>query len=309
VQLCLFSLSAGDKVKNRIQQSGVQQQPGNGVDSQRRQLLKLLAGNSLVLSSLFGAKLAFAAGGIKPGIQLFTVRQLMQQDVAGTLRLLAGLGYQGVEFAGLFTQPATAVARWLAEYGLSAPAGHVLLQPMLTETDRVLEEALALGHRYLVMPYLFDHERNEGLRSYRQLAEQLNRLGERCQAVGLQLAYHNHDFEFAIIDNTTPYEILLTQTDAKLVKMEIDLYWAAKMQVDVPALFSRYPGRFPLWHIKDMAADGDFADVGSGIIDFTAVVQAAGIAGLQHAFVERDSTDNLDVTLQQGIRGFKQIFA
>ena len=67
-----------------------------------------------------------------------------------------------------------------------------------------------------------------------QLAEQLNRVGERCQAVGLQLAYHNHDFEFAVIDNTTPYEILLTQTDATLVKMEIDLYWAAKMQVAAP---------------------------------------------------------------------------
>lgn len=159
------------------------------------------------------------------------------------------------------------------------------------------------------MQYLFKHERNDGLCSYQQLAQQLNHLGERCQAVGLQLAYHNHDFEFAVIDNTTPYEILLTQTDATLVKMEIDLYWAAKMQVDVPALFSRYPGRFPLWHLKDMAADGNFADLGIGSIDFTAVVKAANVAGLQHAFVERDTSDNVERTLQQGIRGLKQIFA
>ncbi|MBU1308635.1 MAG: sugar phosphate isomerase/epimerase [Gammaproteobacteria bacterium] len=296
-------------MKKRIPPQGAQPLSGPGVDNRRRDLLKLLAGSSLILGPLLGAKLAFAAGGIKPGIQLYTVRQLMQQDVAGTLRLLAGLGYQDVEFAGLFEHSATAVAAWLAEYGLSAPAGHVMLQPMLADTNRVLDEALALGHRYLVMPYLFEHERNDGLRSYQLLAEQLNRLGERCQAVGLQLAYHNHDFEFATIDNTTPYQILLTQTDATLVKMEIDLYWAAKMQVDVAALFNRFPGRFPLWHIKDMAADGNFADLATGTIDFTTVVKLAGVAGLQHAFVERDTSDNLDLTLQQGIRGFKQIFA
>lgn len=278
-------------------------------DLARRRFLKLLAGTGLVLSSGLASKLAFAANGPKPGIQLFTVRDLMQKDLRGTLQLLAGLGYQELEFAGLFEQPATVVATWLAEFGLTAPAGHVLLQPLREETNRVLDEAQALGHRYLVMPYLFEHERDDGLRSYQQLSEQLNRLGERCQAAGLELAYHNHDFEFAQIDNSSPYEVLLTQTDAKLVKMEIDLYWAAKMQVDVPALFKRYPGRFPLWHMKDMATDGKFADLGQGIIDFAPVVAAAGIAGLQHAFVERDMTDDLDTTLKQGLSGFKQIFA
>ncbi len=279
------------------------------VDTQRRHFVKLLAGSGLLLSPLLAGKLAFASGGRQPGIQLYTVRSLMQQDVRSTLQLLAGLGYQEVEFAGLFTHSATAVAKWLAEYGLSAPAGHIMLQPLLHETNRVLDDAQTLGHRYLVMPYLFENERSEGLTSYHKLAEKLDRMGERCQAEGITLAYHNHDFEFVRVDDTTPYEILLTQTDATLVKMEIDLYWAAKMQVDVPALFQRYPGRFPLWHLKDMAADGNFADLGTGIIDFTAVVKAADVAGLQHAFVERDSTDNLQLTLQQGIRGFKQIFA
>ncbi|MCH8538085.1 MAG: sugar phosphate isomerase/epimerase [Alkalimonas sp.] len=233
----------------------------------------------------------------------------MQQDLRATLKLVANLGYKELEFAGLFGQPATVVAKWLAEYGLSAPAGHVLLKPMLEDTNRVLDDAQALGHRYLVMPFLFEHERDDGLRSYQKLSEQLNQLGERFQAAGIQLAYHNHDFEFATIDNNTPYEVLLTQTDARLVKMEIDLYWAAKMEVDVPALFKRYPGRFPLWHMKDKAADGDFADLGKGTLDFGPVVAAASIAGLQHAFVERDNTDDIDATLKQGIAGFKQIFA
>lgn len=275
----------------------------------RRRFLKLLAGAGVVMSSGMATSLAFSATGPKPGIQLFTVRDLMQQDVRNTLQLLAQLGYQELEFAGLYEQPATVVAKWLAELGLTAPAGHVLLKPMLEETNRVLDEALALGHRYLVMPYLFDHERSDGLRSYQQLAVQLNSVGEKCKKAGLTLAYHNHDFEFATLDNSTPYDVLLTQTDAELVKMEIDLYWAAKMNVDVTALFQRYPGRFPLWHMKDMAADGKFADLGKGTIDFAPVVAAAGLAGLQHAFVERDVTTDLEGTLQQGINGFKHIFA
>lgn len=278
-------------------------------DATRRRFLKLLAGTGLVLGSGLAGKLAFANTQLQPGLQLFTVRDLMQQDVRGTLKMLAGLGYKELEFAGLFEQPATVIAKWLAEFGLTTPSAHVLLKPMLEETNRVLDEAQTLGQHYLVVPYLFDHERNDGLKSYQKIAEQLNHLGEQCQKAGLTLAYHNHDFEFATIDGSTPYDVLLTQTDAKLVKMEIDLYWAAKMQVDVTSLFKRYPGRFPLWHMKDLAADGSFADVGKGTLDFAPIVAAAGVAGLQHAFVERDVTDNIDATLKQGITGFKQLFA
>lgn len=277
-------------------------------DATRRRFLKIMAGTGLVLSSGLAGKLAFAANKLQPGLQLFTVRDLMQQDVRGTLQMLAGLGYKELEFAGLFEQPATVVAKWLAEFGLTTPSAHVLLKPMLEETNRVLDEAQALGQSYLVVPYLFDHERSDGLRSYHKIAEQLNHLGEQCQKAGLTLAYHNHDFEFAALDGSTPYDVLLTQTDAKLVKMEIDLYWAAKMQIDVTELFARYPGRFPLWHMKDMAANGDFADVGKGTIDFAPIIAAAGVAGLQHAFVERDKTTDIDGTLKQGISGFKQLF-
>lgn len=270
---------------------------GSG-ENARRHFLKLLAG-----------KMAFASGGIQPGIQLYTVRSLMAQDITGTLQLLAGLGYQQLEFAGLFGRPPAQIASWLNELGLSAPAGHVMLQPLLHDTNRVLDEAQTLGHRYLVMPYLTETERSNGLAGYQKLAQQLNQVGEHCQNAAITLAYHNHDFEFALIDHTRPYDILLSQTDARLVKMEIDFYWAAKMQVDVAALFQRHPGRFPLWHLKDMAADGNFADLGKGVIDFAAVTASATLAGLQHAFVERDSTDNLTVTLEQGIRGFNQIFS
>jgi len=278
-------------------------------DAARRTFIKQLVAAGLVIGSGALSSLAFAATQPRLGIQLYTVRDLLQQDVRATLQLLAELGYQELEFAGLYDKTPTAVATWLKELGLTAPAGHVLLKPMLEDTHRVIDEALTLGHRYLVMPYLFEHERNNGLQSYQQLAEQLNRIGEQCQKSGISLAYHNHDFEFAAEEGTKPYDVLLTQTDAKLVKMEIDLYWAAKMNIDVTALFRRYPGRFPLWHMKDMNAEGGFADLGQGIIDFSPVVQAAELAGLQHAFVERDVSDNIPQTLNYGVRGFNQIFS
>ncbi|MDX1677495.1 sugar phosphate isomerase/epimerase family protein [Arsukibacterium sp.] len=283
-------------------------QNGSLVDGRRRHIIKVLAGAGLVLGSGVAGKLAFACAGVQPGIQLYTVRSLMQQDVQNTLQLLARLGYTQLEFAGLFGKPAGQIATWLGELGLSAPAGHVMLQPLLHETNRVLDDALALGHRYLVMPYLTDAERGNGLAGYQQLAAKLNRVGEQCQAAGITLAYHNHDFEFSVIDNVRPYDMLLSQTDASLVKMEIDFYWAAKMQVDVTALFHHYPGRFPLWHLKDMTADGNFANLGKGVIDFTRAQAAASVAGLQYAFVERDVTDDLTATLKQGVHGFNQIF-
>lgn len=273
----------------------------------RRHFLKLVAGSGLIVSTAMLPGLALAGQRFRPGLQLFTVRELMQQDVRSTLQLIANLGYQEVEFAGLFDHPASTLATWLTDFKLRAPAGHTLLQPLLSSPGKVLEEALTLGHHYVVLAYLHDHERADGLSSYLLLAEQLNRIGEQFQAAGVQLAYHNHDFEFVPSNGTTPYEVLLQQTNAHFLRMELDIYWAAKMQVDMPSLFTQHPGRFPLWHLKDMATDGGFADLGQGIIDFAPIAAQSSLAGLQHAFVERDHTNDLPSTLEQGLEGFSQI--
>ncbi|MEN3159987.1 sugar phosphate isomerase/epimerase [Alkalimonas sp. NCh-2] len=273
----------------------------------RRHFLKLVAGSGLIVSTTMLPGLAFAGQRFRPGLQLYTVRELMQQDARSTLQLIANLGYQEVEFAGLFDHPASTLATWLTDFKLRAPAGHTQLQPLLSSPSKILEEALTLGHSYVVLAYLHDHERADGLSSYLSLAEQLNRIGEQFQAAGVQLAYHNHDFEFVPTNGTTPYEVLLQQTSADSLKMELDIYWAAKMQVDMPSLFRQHPGRFPLWHLKDMAADGGFADLGQGIIDFAPIAAQSSLAGLQHAFVERDHTDDLQTTLEQGLKGFHKI--
>lgn len=274
----------------------------------RRHFVKQTAAGA-VAATLFGQSLAAQAGSTPPaaaksgnqvGLQLYTLRDLMAQSVPDTLKLVAGVGYQQLEFAGYFNQQPKALRRLLDDEGLSAPSCHVPLDQLTQQLGQVIDQALVLGHRFIVLPYLTEEQRGTDISVYQQLAAQLNQIGERCQQAGLQLAYHNHDFEFQSRNGKLPYDVLLTETDASLVKMELDLYWVVKAGLDPLAIFAKNPGRFPLWHVKDMDQQGNFADVGLGTIDFAAIFAKASVAGMQHAFVERDQTDNKINTIRQG---------
>ncbi|RYY50589.1 MAG: sugar phosphate isomerase/epimerase [Chitinophagaceae bacterium] len=262
----------------------------------------LLVTGSLLRPSLLSAK--------KPaiGLQLYTVRRQLEQDPATTLDRVAQIGYREVELATytgtqLFygMKPAD-FAALLWRSGLKAVSSHYRLGAesipaqqqqgtLLHGWDRAVDDAAALGLRYLVCAWLSPEERSS-LDRYKALAETLNRAGERCRKAGLQLCYHNHDFEFTAIDGTIPYELLLRDTDKSLVHFELDLYWTAKAGQDPVALFERKPGRFPLWHIKDMDAGPakGFTEVGRGTIDFERIFRAAATAGRKHFFVEQDET-------------------
>jgi len=225
------------------------------------------------------------------GIQLYTVRDLMAADLEATLERLAGIGYRQVEFAGYYERSAANLRRLLANLGLSTPSAHVPIAQARTGPDRLIEYAVELGHDYLVIPWLDPSER-QTLAQYRALADLLNRFGEQCRAAGLQLAYHNHDFEFEAIDGVLPMDLLLAETDDGLVRFEIDLYWICKAGRDPLDYFDRYTGRFPLCHVKDMAADGDMVPVGAGTIDFAEIFARSPEAGLHHYFVEHDNADD-----------------
>jgi sugar phosphate isomerase/epimerase len=125
---------------------------------------------------------------------------------------------------------------------------------------------------------------------YLKVADQLNTAGDICKKSGIQLCYHNHDFEFIPEDGKYPYTAMLTHTDEDLVKMEVDLYWLTKAGQDPIALFNQYPGRFPLWHVKDMdnTPNKMFTEVGNGTIDFKNIFKHSKKAGLQYFFVEQD---------------------
>lgn len=223
----------------------------------------------------------------KIGVQLYTVRDLMKQDFAGTLEKVAKVGYQEVEFAGYFDNKPAEVRKLLDGLGLTAPAVHVGIDLLRDKLDATLETAKIIGHKYIVCPWLAPEERT--LEKYKEHATLFNKAGEACKKAGLQFAYHNHDFEFEAQGGKIPYDLLLAETDPKLVQMELDLFWIRKGGQDPLAYFEKHPGRFPLCHVKDMVADEKMVEVGAGKIDFAQIFSHSKHAGLQHYFVEHDN--------------------
>jgi sugar phosphate isomerase/epimerase len=249
---------------------------------------------------------ADAAGPAAVGIQLYTLRSVMQDDFLGTLERVAELGYDEVEFAGYYDRSPSKIASLLERLGLASPATHVPLGRMVEAPAQVIETARAIGHRYVVCPYLAEAQRRS-LDDYRRLADRLNAFGQQCTDAGLQLAYHNHDFEFAPMSGAVPYDLLLERTDPEHVGMELDLFWIKKAGYEPTTYFANHPGRFPLCHVKDMTADGAMAAVGEGQIDFASIFARAEQAGLEHYFVEHDNPESPMQTAETSLRTLRRM--
>ena len=227
------------------------------------------------------------------GIQLYTLRDQMAVDFEGTLAAIAKMGYSEVEFAGYYDRSPSKIKAILAELNLSATASHVPIEIVESKLEKTIEAAVTLGLRYIVVPYL-SAKRRTSLDDYRKIANQLNSAGELAAKAGIQLAYHNHDFEFQLMDGQIPYNVLLSQTDPDLVKMELDLFWIIKGGHNPVEYFHTHPGRFHLCHIKDMSSAGKMVDVGKGEIDFAQILSHSTLAGFRHFYVEHDQpTDSL----------------
>jgi sugar phosphate isomerase/epimerase len=225
------------------------------------------------------------------GLQLYTVRHQMEKDLEGTIARVAATGYREVEFAGYFGKSPRDVRALLDHHGLASPSSHVSLAP--DQWRAALEAAPVVGHRYLVIAWIPAEERRT-LDDYKRWAERLNRAATEAKAAGLEFAYHNHDFEFAPLDGKLPYDVLLAGTDPKLVQLEMDLYWIVKAGQDPLAYFARWPGRFPMVHVKDSAGppDDKMTAVGAGKIDFRKIFAQSDQAGIRHYFVEHDNPDD-----------------
>lgn len=235
------------------------------------------------------------------GMQLYTVRTELEQDFDGTLAKVAAIGFTEVEFAGYFTRTPRQVAAALARAGLAAPAAHVDYSGLGDKFPAVLEAARTIGHQFLVNAWVDESIRKEP-GSWQRIADTLNRAGERSKAAGMQFAYHHHHFEFAPVDGRLPFDILLERCDPALVKIELDLAWISAAGKDPVDYLTRYPGRFPLVHVKGLSERPDagaatpfdqimpyLADVGAGnVIDWTRVFAAAKAAGTSHYFIEHD---------------------
>ncbi len=276
---------------------------------ERRLFLSRLAAAAAGGASLAGSgQTAFAGGAArlsKLGAQLYTVRRELKSDFEGTLSRVAALGYREVEFAGYFGRKPAEVKAALARNNLAAPSAHIPLAALRGGDGlrEALEAAHVIGHKYLVVAYLAAEERKT-LDDYRRHADLFNEAGERTRREGVTFAYHNHDFEFAPLGGRVPYDLLLELTDPRAVKFEMDIYWTVKGGASPLEYFERHPGRFHLFHVKDMDSGParGFTEVGRGRIDFKSVFARARRAGARHYFVEQDETpgspfDSLKVSL------------
>lgn len=213
----------------------------------------------------------------------------MARDFDGTLARLASMGYQEVEFAGYFDRKPEEVKAILDRHGLAAPSAHVPIEVVRRNWAGTLDVANAIGHRYLVVPWLPEEGRRT-LDDYKRVADEFNRLGAEAKRAGIRFAYHNHDFEFAPLDGRIPYDVLLAETDPANLALQLDLLWIVKGGHDPLAYFARYPRRFEMVHVKDSTGAPEYrqVDVGAGTIDFRRILARREQAGIRHVFVEHD---------------------
>jgi sugar phosphate isomerase/epimerase len=264
----------------------------------------------------------------KVGVQLYTVRDAMKADFDGTLGKVAAIGYKEVEFAGYFNHSPKDVRASLDKVGLSAPSVHVGPDIVRNHIPEAIEAAKIIGHTYIVCPWIDEADRKSP-DGYKIVAESFNKAGETCKKAGIQFAYHNHNFEFspaATLNGQLPYDFLLAKTDPNNVKMEMDLCWIIVGGQDPVKYFQRYPGRFPLVHVKDIAKLPDPAaakagplsmdDIettmtaaGSGAIDWKRIFARANEAGIKHYFFEDDKPKDPFAILADSYKYLSQLQA
>jgi sugar phosphate isomerase/epimerase len=240
----------------------------------------------------------------KVGIQLGTVRDQLKQDFAGTLAKIANMGYREVELGPYVDKTPKEVRATLDRLGLAAPSTHLFLKDLDERWPAVLEMCQVIGHRYVVIASIDELRKLPG--GWNRAAEAFNRAGEKTRKAGIQLTYHNHWRDFVPpATGKLPYDILLDESDPSLVKMEMDLCWIIVGGGDPLKYFARYPGRFPMVHVKDVKKipdrawvyggrfDGDYVlpdmtEVGNGIIDWKRIFAHSEQAGIKHYFMEHD---------------------
>jgi sugar phosphate isomerase/epimerase len=245
------------------------------------------AGTSAGSTAVGGAP----AGTKLIGLQLYTVRDLLATDFDGTIEKVAQIGYKNMEFAGYYNHTPEQVRALLDRLGLVSTSSHIGAPLMRQDAAAQIKSAKTIGQDYITIPsYNFGRE---GVEGWKKGAAEFNTWGRMCRDAGIKLAYHNHAPEFAPLDGTTSgYDVLMREVDPSLMDFELDLYWAAFAGQDPIALFAKYPGRFAMWHVKDLlltnGAKG-MAPVGKGTLDFKGYFAHARQSGLKHFFVEHDS--------------------
>ncbi|RYY58656.1 MAG: sugar phosphate isomerase/epimerase [Chitinophagaceae bacterium] len=268
------------------------------------------------------------------GLQLFTLFTTIDSDVAGSLKKVAGIGYKEIESAfskkgGFYGMKASEFGKLVKDQGMSWKSHHVLgapfkmpadAKPMLDSNGQpivfppirnlkdnmqeLVDEVAAAGVPFMVCASTPIGTLDEVKASIDVLAK----TGEACKKAGIGFAYHNHDKEFVALEGQVPYDMMLSQLSPDEVKFELDLCWVTKAGVDPVDLFTRHPGRFPLWHVKDLdkAMTGP-QPVGTGIVDFKRIFDNADKAGMKHFFVEHDMPADAFASITTSFQNLKKM--
>lgn len=228
------------------------------------------------------------------GLQLYTLRDLTKDDFAGTLREVAAIGYQGVEFAGYGGMKAEDMKALLDETGLKAIGSHVPYERLLEAADEEIAYMKALGGRYIAVPYMAEPLRKGD--AWQEVKSRIADIGERCRAEGIQLLYHNHHFEFLEhINGKTLLDDLYASVSSDTLQVELDACWAYAAGYDPVAYVRKYQGRLPLVHFKDyrVSEKGPLTvELGTGIVPLKDIAEAAASAGCEWLIVEQDVCTN-----------------
>ncbi len=263
-------------------------------------------------AAFLNAQTASAAAITKPGIQLYSLRDDMEKDAKATLKAVAQMGYKEIEsYPGSkgFTWGMTPaeLKTYLDDLGLTPVATHCGIEK---DMPALMDKAAAAGFKNVVVSWI-GKEKRENLDGFRAVATEFNGYGELAKVRGMMFGYHNHDYPFIEMEGQTPYDILVSQTDPKLVTFELDLFWVIEPGKDPIQFFNKYPGRFSMAHVKDRDKTNpkNSVVIGQGNLDLSKMMTAGAKAGVKHFFVEVEEYGALTPTesVRQSIAGLKKI--
>ncbi|MFK3960746.1 sugar phosphate isomerase/epimerase family protein [Pseudalkalibacillus hwajinpoensis] len=228
-------------------------------------------------------------GNIPVAVQMYTLREESEEDFVGTLKKVANIGYQAVEFAGYYDMSAKDLKKVLDDLGLMAASSHIPLDTLKEDLSSVIAYQHEIGSTKLVCPFIAPEMRTE--EGYSELIRSLNDIGRECSKEGITLCYHNHDFELERLANgKTALETILDETNPEWVKAEFDIYWLTRAGENPVEWMKRYQDRTPLVHLKDMTTDGEhfFAELGTGGVDLNSVLNQGDASKVDWWIVEQD---------------------
>jgi len=239
----------------------------------------------------------FSKSKMKPGLQVYSVRNQLDKDFEGTMEYIAKVGYKHIEGYGLGTDgqflgkiSAKHYAEVIKDLGMEFKATHCSYTSH-DKAQKMIDAAKETGMEHMIVPYTPDDIRQTA-DGWKKVAENYNKMGEMCNKVGLKFGYHNHDFELMELDGIIPQELLIENTQADLVHFEADLFWVTKGGYDPLKLIKKYPGRINLFHVKDATPELEGTTVGQGIIDFKKLFEAGKADSVEYYFIEDEREDD-----------------